>query len=75
MSHLIEFRTCFLADVEISPKQRLDRVRIRKGMQVNAVTIPNVVETPQGIIETADLLFNDGSIMHTIPYECFCYVD
>lgn len=75
MWHLIEFSKAFAADVEISPKDRLERIKIKKGTQVRARLLPSVVETEHGPHEVADLVFEDGFITRGIPYDHFRFVD
>jgi hypothetical protein len=75
MWHLIEFSKAFAADVEISPRDRLERIKIRKGTQVRARLMPAVIETEHGPCEVADLFFEDGFITRGIPYDHFRFVD
>jgi hypothetical protein len=75
MYHPIEFCTGFTADVEISPRQRLERVRVRKGLRVYAHLLPYVVETAQCPVEVADLCFEDGSVTRQIPYGNFRFLE
>jgi len=75
MYHLIEFNAAFAVDVEVSPKQRLERVRLGKGTRVYAYLMPKVVETAQGPMEVADICFEDGSITREVPFEQFRFVD
>jgi hypothetical protein len=75
MYHPIEFCTDFTLDLEVSPKHRLERVRIRKGTRVAAGVLPYVVETDQGPVEVADLCFEDGSVARRVPFEQFRFVE
>jgi hypothetical protein len=75
MSHLIEFCANFLADQEISPKHRLERLRIRKGMQAHVDLLPHVIETPRGPVEVADIGWRDGSVTRNVPFRRFRFVD
>jgi hypothetical protein len=75
MYHLIEFRTSFLADVEVSPRDRLERTRIRKGTRARAQVGPRVVETAGGPVEVADLWFADGTVVREVPFHQFRFVD
>jgi hypothetical protein len=75
MGNLIEFRIDLIADLELSPKHRLERVRLRRGTQVQVCIVPRVVETVMGPIETGDLHFADGSIVRHVRYENFRFVD
>jgi hypothetical protein len=75
MCHLIEFRTDVTADLEVSPKQRLERPRIPSGTRVYAYVRPYVVETAAGPVEVADLHFDDGTIAPQIPFEWFRFAE
>ncbi len=75
MYHLIEFSAAFTADLAVSPKQRLERVRIQKGMRAYAYPLPYVIETSQGPVEVADLCFDDGSVAREVRFERFRFVD
>ena len=75
MYHLIEFNTSFTADLEISPKQRLERLRVRKGMRAHAYLRPYVVETAGEFDEVADLFFEDGTVTRQVPFEWFHFVE
>ncbi len=69
MYHNIEFRTNFSADLEISPKHRLERLRVRTGMRAYAELAPRVVETADGPVEVADLWFHDGTVARGVRFE------
>jgi hypothetical protein len=75
MYHVIEFRIPFRLDVEISPRERMERVRVRRGMRVCAEVVPYVVETERGPMEVADLHVDDGSTARCVPFEAFRFVD
>jgi hypothetical protein len=75
MYHKIEFLMPFTADVEISPKDRMERLRIRKGTQVRAELQARVVETAAGLVEAADFYFEDGTVSRLIPYERFRFME
>jgi hypothetical protein len=75
MYHTIEFSVDFMADLEISRKHPLERVRIRKGTQVRAQVKPYVVETEEGPVETADLFFEDGTTTRMVSFACFSFLD
>jgi hypothetical protein len=75
MYHLIEFNTAFTADLEISPRQRLERVRVRKGTRAYVRLRPYVVETAGELDEVADLDFEDGSVTRQVPFERFHFVE
>jgi hypothetical protein len=75
MCHLIEFCTDFTADLEVSPGQRLERIRIPSGTHAFAHVRPSVLETREGLTEVADLYFDDGTVARQIPYGWFRFVD
>jgi hypothetical protein len=73
--HVVEFVSAFLADMEVSPKHRLEQLRIRRGMRARVQLRPHVVEGPQGPAEAADLFFEDGTVIRGISYAQFRFVD
>jgi hypothetical protein len=75
MYHCIEFCTASTADLEVSPKQRLERLRILEGTRVYASIRPYVVETAEGPIEVADLYLDDGTITRQVPCGWFRFVE
>jgi hypothetical protein len=75
MYHPIEFTTEFSVDVEVSPKQPLERLRIERGTRVRAQIKPYVVDYRDGPTEVADLFFEDGTATRMVPYACFCFID
>lgn len=75
MYHTIEFSVEFVADLEISPKHWLERLRIRRGDRMVAQIRPHVVETDEGPVEVADLFFADGTATRRIPFESFIFLN
>jgi hypothetical protein len=75
MYHTIEFVRDFWINVEISPKHRLERVRVRRATRVDALVKPYVVESADGPVEVADLVFADGSVTREVRCGCFWFVD
>jgi len=75
MYHTIEFAEAFWIDVEISPKHRLERLRVHKGTRVKARVQPYVVESVDGPVEVSDLFFEDGSATRQLPCVLFSFVD
>jgi len=75
MYHAIEFTDDMTVDLEVSPKQPLERLRIRKGTRLQAQIKPYVVETVDGPVEVADLFFEDGTTTRMVPFESFSFVD
>jgi hypothetical protein len=75
MYHLIEFDTAFHADLEAAPKQRLERLRVLKGIRAYAALQPYVLETAAGPVEVADLHFKDGTVTRRVRFEYFHFVE
>ncbi len=75
MYHTIEFGVEFQADLEVSPKQPLERVRLRKGDRLRAQVKPYVAETAGGPVEVADLFFEDGTATRRVPFANFAFVE
>ena len=75
MYHTIEFAVECWIDVEISPKHRLERMRVEKGARVKARVRPYVMETANGPVEACDLFFEDGSATRQVRCGCFTFVD
>jgi hypothetical protein len=75
MFHLIEFNTGFTVDIEVSPKHRLEWLRIQKGMRAYVGLRPHVVETARGPVEVADLYFEDGTVTRRVRFKQFRFVE
>ena len=75
MYHTIEFAVDSLVDVEVSPKQPLERSVIHRGTRVEAQIKPYVVETAEGPVEVADLFFEDGTVTRMVRWEFISFVD
>lgn len=75
MYHTIEFAEEFLIDLEVSPKHRLEQMRVRRGTRFQAQIKPYVVETDGGPVEVADLFFADGTTTRMVPFELFSFMD
>jgi hypothetical protein len=75
MCHLIEFCSDYTLDLEVSPQQRLERLRIGKGTRAVVSLRPFVLEGAQGPIEVADLFFEDGTVARQVPFERFRFVN
>jgi hypothetical protein len=73
MYHTIKFTGDLTVDLEVSPKQHLERLRIRKGDRVQAQIKPYVVETEDGPVEVADLFFEDGTTTRRVRFESFSF--
>jgi hypothetical protein len=75
MFHTIEFTKDFPADLEISPKHRLERVLLRRGSRARVQLKPYVVEMVTGPMEVADLFFDDGTTTRGVSFDYFSFVD
>jgi hypothetical protein len=75
MYHTIEFVAEVTADVVISPKQPLERVRMEKGARRCVQIKPYIVEAEKGPVEVADLFLEDRSAICQVPFEFFRFVD
>jgi hypothetical protein len=74
MYHTIQFLEDFTADLEISPKHRLERILLRRGDCVRAQLRPYVVVTASGPVEVADLFIEDGTTARGVPFACFSFL-
>jgi hypothetical protein len=61
--------------VLVSPKQPLEQMSIHKGTRRRAQLKPYVTETEDGLVEVADLFFEDGSTTNMVPFACFSFVE
>lgn len=75
MYHTIEFVIDCTVNLETSPKQRLQKLRIRRGDRRRARLRPYVVETALGPTEVADLVFEDGTATRMVGFWRFALVD
>jgi hypothetical protein len=75
MYHTIEFRQELLLDLDVSPKHRLERLRVRQGTRVPVQIKPYVVESNEGPVEVADLFFGDGTASHAVPFAWFFFTN
>jgi len=75
MYHTIEFHADLTADLEVSPKQPLEQLRIRKGTRLSVQVKPSVIESSDGPVEVADLFFEDGTSVRLLPFDVFSFVD
>lgn len=75
MYHTIEFAVDLTVDLEISPKHRMERLRVRRGMRMPAHVKPHVIESSTGPVEAADLFFADGTTARSVPFGLFRFVD
>jgi hypothetical protein len=75
MGHAIEFRWVVLAEVDRPEYGRPQRVVIKEGTRLFAHLSPYVVESPDGLVEVADLHLDDGSIARAVRFAAFRFVD
>ena len=75
MYHTIEFVEELSIDLEISPRDWLQRMLIRRGTRFQAQIKPYVVEMDDGLVEVADLFFGDGATTRMVPFESFTFID
>jgi hypothetical protein len=75
MYHTIQFTTDAVLDLEISRKQPLERLRVRRGTRLRAQIRPHVVEAEGGPVEVADLFFEDGTATRTVPWACLSFAE
>ncbi len=75
MYHTIEFLEEYAGDLEVSRKQRLERVQLRAGTRLRVQIKPYVIETPDGPVEVADLFFEDGTATRGVRFSLFSFVN
>jgi hypothetical protein len=75
MYHTVEFAADLWVDLETSPRHRLERLLLRRGVRVAAQVRPYVVEAAEGPVETADLFFADGTAARGVPFACCRFVE
>jgi hypothetical protein len=75
MYHTIQFTFEFTGHLETSPRHPLERLLLRRGTRLRAQVRPYVVEVGPRLVEVADLLFEDGTAVRTVPFACFSFVD
>jgi hypothetical protein len=75
MYHTIELTADLQVALARSPRDRLERVLLRRGTLLPVQLRPHVVESVGGPMEVADLFFKDGTAVHNIPFACFSFVE
>jgi hypothetical protein len=75
MYHEVMFNTDFYADLEVSPREPMQRVMIRKGTCWRVQLKPYVVDTVGGPVEMADLFFEDGTCTRLVPFAWLTFVE
>jgi hypothetical protein len=75
MFHTIEFVIDCEIDLEVSPRQPLEKQQIRCGDRRCAQIKPSVIETRQGPTEVADLFFDDGTTTRKVGFWRFRLIE
>jgi hypothetical protein len=75
MYHTIEFVEELPVDLETSPKDWLQRMLKRRGTGFQAKIKPYVVKTDDGLVEVADLYFEDGATPRMVPFGSLMFID
>jgi hypothetical protein len=75
MYHNLQMVVDLSADLEVSPKQPLERVLLKQGTKLRAQVRPYVIETTEGLFEVADLYFEDGSTTRRVPFAYFSFAE
>lgn len=75
MYHTIQFTVEILADLETPGKGTIQVPLVKAGSQVRTRLQPYVTETETGPVEVADLYFEDGTAIRTVPFACFRFVE
>lgn len=75
MFHLIEFDEALTLDLEVSRKQPLERISVAKGTRRRVQLRPYVLETTDGLIEVADLYFEDGTASRAVRFDSFSFAE
>jgi hypothetical protein len=75
MYHSIRFSTDLWLDLERSPKQPLERLFLRANTTRRVQLRPFVLETDEGLLEVADLFFEDGTAARAVPFASFAFTD
>jgi len=75
MYHTIEFDEPLTLDLEVSARQPLERVSVKKGTRHRAQIKPYVVETEVGPVEVVDLFFEDGTTTRRVRFSSFSFIE
>lgn len=75
MYHLIKFGENLMIDLEVSPREPRERMRVARGARLRAQLKPYVVETEAGPVEVADLFFPDGTATRAVPFARFSFAE
>jgi hypothetical protein len=73
--HLIEFVTDWWAELEKAPSRPLEQVVIRRGSRRRAHIRPRILAAGNGLVEVADLIFDDGAVARGVPFAAFTFVE
>lgn len=75
MYHTIAFEESLRLSIEVSAKEPLERVTVKKGARMLAQIRPHVIETEDGPVEVADLFFEDGTATRGVRFSSFSFAD
>ena len=75
MYHIIEFDEALTLDLRPAGEGKPECVSVKKGLRLRARLRPRVLEAEGGPVEAADLLFEDGTSLRSVPFASFCFVD
>jgi hypothetical protein len=73
--HTVEFTKELVVVLQTSLKEPLSQTPLRKGTRRRARVRPYVAETEDGLVEMADLHFEDGTAAAEIPFACFRFAE
>jgi hypothetical protein len=71
--HTIEFSVTGMIDVEVSPKQPLERLCVERGTCLRVQIRPYVIEAAAGPTEVADLYLDNGTLTRAVPFAFFVF--
>ena len=75
MYHVIEFVRAWWVNLERGPGRPVEQVLLARGSRLRAELRPHVLECGWGLMEAADLFFEDGSVAHDVPFASLTFVD
>ncbi len=75
MYHTIEFVSDFVIDLDEGATEQGTQLQVRKGTQFQVWLTPYVVDCDQCPVEVADLHTSNGSVLRTVPFGFFSFVD
>ncbi len=75
MYHTVEFTKDLMVVLLGSLKEPPGPTPVGKGSRRRARLRPYVLETEDGLVEMADLDFEDGTTARGVPFACFRFVE